>query len=80
MKDRCVNCKRQTPYDFETNINDRYGYVEGVGQLCRSCYDGNIDDTDVCVPNFLILDTPNDQELGEKVRKLFYDKNINILV
>jgi hypothetical protein len=38
-KDLCVMCGRQTDYDFETHIDYRYGYVEGAGQLCKSCYE-----------------------------------------
>ena len=39
-KDTCVMCGNVTPYDFETNIHLRYGYVEGMGQLCQPCYNG----------------------------------------
>jgi hypothetical protein len=38
-KDKCVMCGRETNYDFETDIYYRYGYVEGVGQFCKSCYE-----------------------------------------
>ena len=39
MKDKCVNCKRETLYSKETHIDFRLGYVEGAGQLCLDCYD-----------------------------------------
>jgi hypothetical protein len=38
-KEKCVMCGCTTDYDFERHIDYRYGYVEGVGQLCKSCYD-----------------------------------------
>ena len=38
MKDKCVNCKRETLYGKETHIDFRLGYVEGAGQLCLDCY------------------------------------------
>ncbi len=38
MKDKCVNCKRETLYSKETHIDFRLGYVEGAGQLCLDCY------------------------------------------
>ncbi len=33
----CVLCGKKTPYLKSTNINFRYGYVEGAGQLCSDC-------------------------------------------
>jgi len=74
MKDKCVLCNKETPYEFETHVDYRYGYVDGVGQLCRSCYDGNTDTSDVCVPDTMVVSTPNDMDLGEKVRRLFWEK------
>ena len=38
MKDKCVNCKRETLYSKETHIDFRLGYIEGAGQLCLDCY------------------------------------------
>lgn len=38
-KEKCVICGCQTQYDFDLHIDLRYGYVEGVGQLCSSCYE-----------------------------------------
>jgi len=68
-KDTCVICGVETPYEFETNINFRHGYVEGVGQLCKGCYESD-NTKNLCIPIRLIRDTPNDMELGEKVRRL----------
>ena len=39
MKDRCVSCAVETPYDVTENINNRFYYVDGAGQLCEDCYD-----------------------------------------
>lgn len=39
MKDTCVICNVETPYERDTHIDYRYGYVEGCGQLCKECYD-----------------------------------------
>ena len=36
--DRCVLCGTETNYTADTPIDQRFGYVEGAGQLCRSCY------------------------------------------
>ena len=38
MKDKCVNCKRESLYSKETHIDFRIGYIEGAGQLCLDCY------------------------------------------
>ena len=35
----CVVCGKDTPYMFEDNINIRNFYVEGAGQLCKTCYE-----------------------------------------
>jgi hypothetical protein len=68
-KDTCVMCGVETPYDFETNINLRFGYIEGLGQLCQKCHDYDSTET-VSIPMELIKNTPNNMELGEKVRRL----------
>lgn len=38
MKDKCINCKRETLYNKETHIDFKLGYIKGVGQLCLDCY------------------------------------------
>jgi hypothetical protein len=38
MKDNCVMCGDETPYEIQENINNRYHYIEGAGQLCKECY------------------------------------------
>jgi hypothetical protein len=77
MKDKCIMCGKETPYDVHTHIDMRIGYVEGAGQLCRDCIIDKEDDyptesKDICVSSTLIQNTPNDQELGEKVRHLYF--------
>jgi hypothetical protein len=47
----------------------RYGYIEGVGQCCKKCYDSN----HITVSREEILHTPNDFELGKKIRNRFYE-------
>ena len=36
--DQCVSCWEDTEYTKGTNIHYRNFYVEGAGQLCKSCY------------------------------------------
>ena len=66
-------CGVETPYDFETHIDMRLGYIEGVGQLCRSCFNGTKDVNDIIVPFHMIENIPNDQELGGKVRSIYWE-------
>ena len=37
-KDKCVVCKKETPYLTSANIDERLNYVEGAGQLCSVCW------------------------------------------
>jgi hypothetical protein len=71
-KDKCIICGVETPYDFETHIDMRLGYIEGAGQLCRSCFNGSKDVDDIIVFSHMVENTPNDQELGGKVRELYW--------
>jgi len=77
-KDKCIMCGGETAYDFETHIDYRVGYIEGAGQLCYSCYTNipttvNYEPTQlVCVGEDIIANTPNDFELGGKVRELYW--------
>lgn len=34
--DKCLICGKESPYKYSTHIDNRLGYVEGVGQLCFS--------------------------------------------
>lgn len=72
-KDKCVLCGKETAYDESTHIDHRTGYIEGAGQLCHSCYTKGTDREHVAVPREMIYNTPNDQELGGKVRKIYYN-------
>jgi hypothetical protein len=79
-KDLCIMCGKETAYDFETHIDSRIGYIEGAGQLCHDCYT-NVPTTDItssldiviCVSEDTIINTPNDFELGGKVRELYWE-------
>jgi hypothetical protein len=72
MKDCCVTCNNETLYDFTDHIDTRYGYIEGVGQLCIECYNGK--SKSIEIPVQLIKDTPNDLELGNKVRRICWNQ------
>lgn len=68
----CIMCGKDTGVPFETHIDFRWGYVEGSGQLCRSCYLGE-DRNLLTIEGRVILDTPNDADLGKKVRSLYWE-------
>lgn len=80
--DECVICGKKTPYTRSTHIDLRYGYVEGAGQGCYQPQVCNkliepIDPPNDHLKHFLVSfhtvkSTPNDQELGAKVREMFY--------
>ena len=71
--DTCVLCGNETPYTRSTHIDYRYGYVEGCGQLCKSCYDRGTERQQLLVPTDMVYNTPNDAELGAKVRKMYWE-------
>jgi len=68
----CVMCGEETTTLKTTHVDFRYGYVEGAGQLCRQCYIGENRNL-ITVEGRTILDTPNDAELGAKVRELYWE-------
>jgi hypothetical protein len=73
-KEKCVMCEKPTPYSVHTNIDMRIGYIEGMGQLCLSCFnkeESTSEDDTFCIPKNLILKTPNDSILGSKIRRIF---------
>lgn len=72
-KDNCILCGVETPYDFETHIDVRIGYIEGAGQLCSKCYSSGTDRNMITIPEEMIYNTPNDAELGEKVRQIYWE-------
>ena len=71
MKDKCVLCGAETPYDVTTHIDYRHGYIEGAGQLCKECYDRGTERRQIVIPADIIYNTPNDMELGAKVRNIY---------
>jgi hypothetical protein len=73
VKDHCISCGAETPYDFETHIDMRIGYIEGTGQLCSKCYNQDNKHNYITVPKSLIKNTPNDQKLGGEVRSIYWD-------
>ena len=68
----CIMCSKETTTLKSTHIDFRTGYVEGAGQLCWECYMGKYRSL-ITIDERTIIDTPNDQELGAKVRKLYWD-------
>jgi len=75
--DCCVLCGAGTSYHKSVHIDYRTGYIEGAGQLCKTCYDGGTERRQIIIPANLVYNAPNDQELGEKVRQLYYDTKNN---
>jgi len=73
MKDKCIICNKETKYDVSKHIEERYGYIEGAGQLCTECYTSK--DVDINILIQMVLRNPNDMELGEKVR-IFYNSKL----
>lgn len=73
MKDPCVLCGIETAYDETTHIDMRNSYVEGVGQLCSSCYLYGSNRKHILVSEATIMNTPNNSELGSKVREIYYE-------
>ena len=73
MKDKCVSCGSETAYDESTHIDMRDGYIEGLGQLCFSCYISTKERNHIIVPEAIIIMTPNNNELGSKIRELYYE-------
>jgi len=85
--EKCIICGVDTQYRFRTPIDFRYNYVEGAGQLCSKCYhfdtisvtkDENPIPLDshrqlFTVSEYTVLSTSNDQELGAKVRQLYWE-------
>jgi hypothetical protein len=87
--EKCVICGAETAYRFNDHIDYRFNYVEGAGQLCEKCGGNKeISETFaevdplgtsnpihmlILVDETTILYTPNDAELGAKVRKIYWD-------
>jgi RecJ-like exonuclease len=82
----CIICGELTDVLVNSHIDNRYGYVEGAGQCCRKCYDKTNERSDDYVTNVMrrrttlvtipaeeIYNTPNDFDLGVKVRQLYWN-------
>lgn len=75
-KEKCVTCGSQTQYNISDHIDLRYGYIEGMGQLCSNCYQKS-SRSHIIVDHRTILDTPNNMELGQRVREI-YNRELGI--
>jgi len=73
-KDTCIICGVETPYTADTHIDIRIGYIEGAGQLCKNCYSVGTDRSHTAIPNYFFENTPNDMDLGAKVRHFYYEQ------
>ena len=38
MKEKCVLCGKDTPYETTTPVQYRKCYMDGAGQLCEICF------------------------------------------
>ncbi|HUV84944.1 MAG TPA: hypothetical protein VMV86_04495 [Methanosarcinales archaeon] len=47
MKDKCVMCGAETPFDIQEHIDYRLYYIEGAGQLCEECFDNDLNGKEV---------------------------------
>jgi hypothetical protein len=36
--EKCIVCKVETNIPLTKDVSERYGYIEGAGQLCKNCY------------------------------------------
>jgi hypothetical protein len=71
----CILCNSKTTTLKTTHIDFRTGYIEGAGQLCRECYmKGNAESREhISIPKHFIKTYSNNAELGERVRRYYYD-------
>lgn len=78
MKDKCIICGVDTPYEVSTNVDLRLYYVDGAGQLCSKCANEPTqkeeDEEFVKVPVSVIKKESNYYGLGHYVAKLYYNK------
>lgn len=82
----CISCGCDTRISVDTHVESRMYYEVGVGQFCQKCYTSSNSLTEdynapkkfganenvnkVVIDAKLIRNTPNDQELGGKIRRL----------
>ncbi len=77
--DECVMCGKKSPYKRSTHIDLRVGYVEGCGQGCFQPHMCSQERSRklFTISEDLVYSTPNDQELGAKVRQIYWEsKNL----
>ncbi len=67
----CIQCGKETTTLKSAHVDFRIGYVEGAGQLCWECYTGKSRSL-ITIDERTIIDTPNDAELGAKVRRQYF--------
>ena len=78
-KDVCVICGKDTPYTIETHIYNRIGYIEGTGQGCHNpiiCSQDRAKST-FMISEALIHNTPNDTDLGYRIREIYWNHKNN---
>ena len=73
-KEKCVVCGAETQYEFETHIDFRTGYIEGVGQHCLKCFNMGEKKEMIIIPESFIKNFSNDMELGKLIRKRYNQK------
>jgi hypothetical protein len=71
--EQCILCGEDTAYRLHDHVDMRTGYIEGAGQLCNRCNNKGMERRHLAVPINLIYDTPNDAELGAKIRQLYWE-------
>ena len=73
--EQCILCGVETTTLKTTHIDFRTGYIEGAGQLCRECYmKGNSESREhISIPKHFVKTYSNNAELGERVRRYYYD-------
>jgi hypothetical protein len=69
----CILCGEKTDVKISTHVDFRTGYIEGAGQLCIKCYNQGSNRNHMTIPEWMVENTPNDQELGAKVRELYWE-------
>lgn len=53
MNEKCVSCGNETDFNTTTDVNYRFYYIEGGGQLCKKCYDRVFEDTNEEFNNYI---------------------------
>lgn len=76
--DICVICGKPSHEPKNKHIDFRTGYVEGSGQVCLDCHHGKTSKKEFINSNIfyieesLILENPNDSDLGKKIRQEYW--------